>query len=342
MRNSRLVASVILATFLIFALVVNTFSATVPEELDVYKASLYYAPSTQGGSGVYDEIEPTFNSTNATFTIPEHNGDFSGNNLRSVGVLFYHTSSKLEFNRGYIYTFNFTFRMNNIDILPEQYILEFGVCNDDMSLTAPVADVVFNYTKKATYYEFYATAVVDVKSDLNFAYVAPPDELVYYLDIIGDWKPGSTVTLRNYTQTVTKSVGEEAYYQASLDAIKGLPQSEYDYIYNNMPDEMGEVEVIKGKFIQILAVFDQDIALLLGALTTDEARPCIYLPRVEIPILDIKVWEAQIFYFDDYLDSLNPNIMIALDPMLYFIRMVVFFGFATYTVYKIIRLEWWL
>lgn len=342
MRYSRPIASVVLATFLVFCLTFNTFSASVPTALEVYKASVYYAPSVQGGSGIYEEIEPKYNETNVEFTIPEHSGEFDGNNLRSIGVLFYAPNYEIDLQRGYIYTFNFTYRINNIDILPEQYVLQFGVCNDDMSQTAPLADIVFNYAKKGTYYEYYCTAVVDVKSNFDFSYVAPPQELVYYLDIIGDWKEGSTVILRNYTQTVTKSVGEEAYYQASLDAIEGLPQSEYDYIYNSMPDEEGEINTVKGQFIDVLAVFDEDLAVLTQALTSDVARPCVYLPKVAFPFLDVQVWDAHIFYIDDYLDSLNPNIMVALEPMLYFIRMVVFFGFITYTIYKMIKLEWWL
>ena len=310
MRYSRFIASVVLASLLVLILTFNTFAVAVPSALDVYKASLYYAPSVQGGSGIYDEIDPVFNSTNVEFRIPQHSGEFDGNSLRSVSVLFYNLSGfeNVELQRGYIYTFNFTFRINNVDIQPDDFELGFGVCNDDMSLSAPLSDVIFNYAKKNSYYEFYCTAVVDVKSDFDFSYVGSPSDLLYYLEIIGKWKEGSTVTLRNYTQTVTKSVGEEAYYQASLDAIQGLPQSEYDYIYNSMPDEEGEVNTIKGKFIDILAVFDSDIATLTQALTTDIARPCVYMPKVAFPFLDVQVWDAHIFYIDDYLDSLNPNI----------------------------------
>lgn len=347
MRYSRLITSAVLATLICFLLIVPSSAVATEQKIIIDSCEASYK------NQYFQVYYPQVNRDNYVF--PQIKNPYDGDvdnppALSSVTLLGY-TDPYIDWKEGYIYTFNYTVAVALVqeDVYPTITLaLATTTSSGTIAQYSPIGDVTYTYTKTGTQnqgftYTYTITSVVKVDSSFNNGNIEDYNLTYVALTIDGIFQHSSAnVTVLSNRMKVTKSIGEDAYYQASIDAIEGLPQSEYDYIYNSMPDEAGEVEVIKGKFIQILGVFDQDIALLLSALNTDIARPCIYLPRVIIPILDIEVWEAQIFYVDDYLDSLNPNIMVALDPMLYFIRMVVFFGFATFTIYKMIRLEWWL
>lgn len=347
MRYTRFIASIILATIICILLVIPSSAVATEQKIIIDSCEASYR------NQYFEMYYPQVNRDNYVFPQIKnpYNGDVENPPQLSKVTLIGYTDPHIDWKEGYIYTFNYTVAVALVqESVTPTITLGLASLNNSGTISqyTPIGDVTFTYNKTGTSsqgftYTYSITSVVKVDSSFDNGNMEDYNKSYVCLTIDGIFNQSSAnVTVLANRMKVTKSIGEDAYYQASIDAIEGLPESEYDYIYNKMPDESGEVEVIKGKFIQILGVFDQDIALLLSALNTDVARPCIYMPRVIIPILDIEVWEAQIFYFDTYLNSLNPNIMIALDPMLYFIRMVVFFGFATYTIYKMIRLEWWL
>lgn len=340
MRSSRIIAAVILSTILILALAVNTFAASITQDLDINYASLYYKPLVQGASPLYDLLDPRFTSSYTYFDISNTQGEYENYELASIQILMFPADmSNINLERGYIYTFDFTIRFNKLNIEPQDYIFGFGVANEDASLTAPLGDAVFTYNKTGSYYEFYVTFVVNVEKNLDFSYVGEDEDLYYYLDIIGSWS--DELQLRSYKQTVTKAVGEEAYYQASLDAINGLPQSEYDFVYNSMPDSEGEAQVLIGDIEEMYAQFNPWLNQITTLFSSDVSRPCLYIPEVVIPFLDIKVFDSQIFYVDDYLNNMNADILPKIEILVWFVRFVGCVTFVYYTYYKVVRIEWW-
>lgn len=346
MRYTRVIASVICATLILIVFIIPISAVATEQKLIIDSCEASYR------NQYFEVYYPQINRDNYVF--PQIKNPYNGDvdnppQLSSITLLGY-TNPYIDWKEGYIYTFNYTVAVALVqeDVYPT-ITLGLATTTDRGTIAqyAPIGDVTYTYSKNGNSsqgftYTYSITSVVKVDSsfnngnmeDYNYTYVA--------LTIDGIFNQSSAnVTVLANRMKVTKAIGEDAYYQASLDAIEGLPQSEYDYIYNSMPDETGEVETIKGQFIEVLAVFNPDLEALAQALTTDVARPCVFLPSVVIPFMDIEVWDNQIFYVDSYLNKMNPNIMSALESMLFFVRTVALFTFITVGLYKMIRMEWW-
>lgn len=348
MRYSLLIASLVLATLISILLVVPSSAAAVEDEIIIDFLEADY-------KGQYFVMHtPQVNRKNYVF--PAIKNPYNGNvdnppTLSAITLLGYPNSGPVVWKEGYIYTFNYTVAVGLIsnDVIPE---ITFGIATllDDYSAISDytaLSDVTYTYNMNGTdssgYTATYSiTAVVKVDDSFNNGGIEDYNNTFLALTIRNVFMHSSSnVTVLANRMKMTKAIGEDAYYQASLDAIENLPKSEYDYIYNSMPDETGEVETIYGDFLDILSVFDSDIEALSALLNTQVARPCVYLPSVVIPFMDIEVWDSHIFYVDDYLNEMNPNIMGSLDAMLYLIRTVALFTFVTVGLYRMIRLEWW-
>lgn len=346
MRYSRIIASVICST-LIFIVFVIPISAVATEQkiiIDSCEASYrnqyfeVYYPQVNRDNYVFPQIKNPYN------------GDVDNPPQLSSITLLGYTNPYIDWKEGYIYTFNYTVAVALVqeDVYPT-ITLGLATTTDSGTIAqyAPIGDVTYTYNKTGNSsqgytYTYSITSVVKVDSSFNNGNIEDYNRTYVALNIDGIFNQSSAnVTVLANRMKVIKSIGEDAYYQASLDAIENLPQSEYDYIYNSMPDETGEVETIKGQFIEVLAGFNPDLEAFAQALTTDVARPCVFLPSVVIPFMDIEIWENQIFYVDSYLDQMNPNIMTALESMLFFIRTVALLTFITVGLYKMIKMEWW-
>lgn len=345
MRYTRVLIAFVLTSALIFLFSFNVFASEL-KDLFVQDAWLYYMPNTDSNEAIYSNVVPTDNGDGTfTFALTEHIND-NGNqtDLRSIAVLMYlDDGSNFDFEYGYIYTYNFTFTMTKVDD-PDMY-LEFGFCDASWSDAIPFSSVTYTYeyNSRQRLYQYFCTAVLYV--DDNFSLGSLNDDvssLCCYIDITGSWT--GDLTLINKQQTVTKAIGEDAYYQASLDAINQLPQSEYNYIMSLMPDSEGEVELVQGTISDI----DDQLRLnyydsLSGFFTEGMAisRPVVYMPSIHIPILDIHVRDAGFFYIDDFLNSMNPNIMASLETLAIVIRWFTLITICTVTFYKWVRLDWW-
>ncbi|MBQ2846046.1 MAG: hypothetical protein IJE75_02795, partial [Firmicutes bacterium] len=87
--------------------------------------------------------------------------------------------------------------------------------------------------------------------------------------------------------------------------------------------------------------FSPELERAKDLFTSDIARPCVYVPDIDIPILDIHVMDQGVLFLDSYLNNMSTSILAWIDVLLWFIRFVACATFTTVTWYKMARIEWW-
>lgn len=353
MRFTRIIASFVFATLIIFTLTVNSFASGTLEQLfECYDLIAYYSPlnSTSGKTVSYNQ---TYDGEYSVFdsiphTIVSGNYEYS---LNSMSFYFQKASKpwEIEFEYGYIYTYNFEIKCAKINN-PNDTYFKFGVTNYDLTKELFLADVEYTYSSTSGYTTYHLKSVVYVGDDFNsqIMNIDDPEELVLKLEMVSEWSSAKSVRCSSIQK---KSVGEAAYYQASLDAINNLPQTEYDYIYNHMPDSEGDVAVIQGEIDDMMVEVKNKVNGyhdMFVAVSHNE--PMVYMPRIRIPILDIDLDDTSYgsyvsngyFYPMSYLNTMNPEIVPQIEIVVTFLRFICIFTFATVGVYKMLRIEWWL
>lgn len=343
MRYSRIIAAIVLSSALIFSLCITAFAApAVVDPLYCDSGVAYFIP-LNSSSGKWVDYEPTLNDERDVFkfsnlpnTLVDGNYEYS---FKSFAFLLYPTNYEVEFESGYIYTYTFTIKSTRVSD-PTNVGFEFGVCESGFLNAYPLADVVYTYTTTgASTVTYCITATVHVDDTLKQSIILDPDSAYLYLNMTSEWS--SAFTLTASYMNMRKAVGEDAYYQASLDAIENLPDSEYNYILNKMPDAEGELTVMSGELLDIMAEFSPELKRGRDLFTSDLARPCVYLPDIDIPFLKIHVMDKGVRYLDTYLNEMNPMILEWIAVVLNFVRLVVCVTFFTSTWYKMARIEWW-
>lgn len=354
MRYSRILAAFILTTSLIILLVIPSSAAEV-YDLYVCDAWLYYQPD-QGGDPIYTNVLPDVNDDGTfTFNLTEHIND-NGNqtDLRSIAILMYPEDiGYVECERGYIYTYNFTVRMTRVTN-PSDFYFEFGICDSSFTEVIPMADVTYSYSGTSAMKTYSCTAVMYIDDTFSFGSLKEDiDTLCCYLDITGTWS--GDVTLRNLEQRVSKAVGEDAYYEASLEAINNLPQSEYDFVMSKMPDEQGMADNVNGDIDDMLNEVKLEINGFYDIITAiNYNEPLIYFPSINIPLGDgVNIDVINDTPMRNYIDgegffrplamlaSMNGNIVSWINTFVVFIRFVAVIGFLTVGLYKMLHVEWW-
>lgn len=353
MRNTRIFTSIVLTTIILLTFTVTVSAEAQVVDLCVQELLLDYLSERTAGTESkigYKSIIPTEVGGEFHFSGIEgyYNDDTDGlrYNLTTMWFAMYPNIDDfyLDFQLGYIYTIDLEIRMPKTTDF-SKLTFEFGLIDSAASVFQSLAPVNIKYEETGSFMYVYLSSTFEVTESFSYGALTGYEEwdVLYGLKINCPtvFASRSSFNIRSITQTQTKSIGENAYYQASLDAITNMPESEYGYIYNSMPDSEGEIDVVQGELIDILTMYDSDIQQLVKVLKTEQARPCIYLPEVHIPFLDVHVWDNHIFYVDEYLNSMNTQIMVYLETFLGFIRFVLAVTFATYTVYKMSRIEWW-
>lgn len=346
MRYTRIVAAVVFSATLIFSLCLTSFA--VPALSDTLYCSYgvaYFSP-LNSSAGKWVDYEPTINADETVFTfsslpanLVEGNYEYS---FDSFAFLVTPNSSPVTFENGYVYTYEFKIRSTR-NTNPNLTAFQFGVCNDGFNAALPLADVIYTYDKSGlTTINYYVTVTINVDDSFPANSIPHPDEAFLYLQIRTEWSDTFTMVASN--MSVKKSVGEGAYYQASIDAIENLPQTEYDYILSKMPDDQGYIDTISGDLTIMHNYFishTDSIAYLYNYL--DTARPCMYIPDVKVPFFkNLNIVEDQIFYFDTYLDQMNTDIMPKVNIVVIAIRIFLVMTFLTTSIWKMVRVEWWL
>lgn len=352
MRYSRIVAAVVFTSALILALALPSQAAAVTDTLYCDSAVGYYQP-LNSTAGKWEDFTPSVGTSGDRFTfsgIP--NVLVSGNyeySFDHIAFLMYPNNEELSFQDGYVYTYNFTIRSTMVST-PDLTSFQFGVCLEGYSDALPLADVVYTYDLQgsSTVY-YYVTATVNVDDTFPQTTLPNPNDAYLYLRMGSEWT--NTFSLVASELTMRKAVGEGAYYQASLDAIENLPNTEYDFILNKMPDAEGQVEAIKGEVDDITRELNVYITDVLGVLAGIEANePLVYFPEITIPILDININSMIQDYVgsDGYfrplsmINDIAPSAIGYINVGRYFLQVVLAVSFITIGLDKMLKIEWWL
>jgi len=338
MRYSRFIAAFVLTSALIITFIIPT-SAAETEALICESGVAYYS-TVNDNNFEWVDYSPSVSEGKYTFNLPSsYENNEIGYYLKSFTFLTYTDYSLIPLERGYIYTFNFQVQTNNINS-KDSTTFEFGVCQTGFNDAFLLSDVTYTYNTKAGKTTFYVTCVVRCDENMVEPEYSPVDsDNYYFLTMNAHWV--SDITLVGSEMKRTKALGEEAYYEASVNAIKDLPQTEYDYILNKMPDAEGELTVMTGELLDIMSEFSPELDQAKDLFTSDIARPCVYLPDIDIPILDIHVMDKGVLFLDSYLNNMSTSILAWIDVLLWFIRFVACATFFTVTWYKMARVEWW-
>lgn len=353
MRYSRIIATFILSSALILCLVFPSSASEVDTLICESGVGHFYSPNSANQKWV--DYYPTENNGVYTFSdIPY--GTTSGNieyAFYSFTFLTYSDYTPVTLERGYVYTFNFKITSTKISSSnADRTTFSFGMCEASYTNALPLSSVTYTYSTASGRSTFNCTAVVNVDGSIDFSSLTSNDgELYYYLQIIGPWSDNFTLTSSNMTKT--KNLGEESYYQASVDAIENLPQTEYDYVYNNMPNAEGDIDQIKGNLDELteeLHLLTSDLYEVLLGISDDE--PLIYMPPMQIPVLDINLRTAK--YFGNYIDgngyfhplsmvnSMAPSFTKWVEVGRSFVQLSVIIGFVTIGLDKMLKIEWWM
>ena len=351
MRNTRIIAAFVFATTLIFTLCLSSSAAALTDTLYCERGVAYFQP-LNSSSGKWVDYTPSISNSIFTFsnlpnTLVENNYEYS---FDFFAFLLYPNSNLVEFTDGYVYTYNFTIRSTRV-ATPALTNFEFGVTDASYNEAIPLADVVYTYdmtgSSTATY---YVTCTVNVDNTFPASTLPSPTDAYLYLRIASEWS--DTFQLRASNMTMKKAVGEGAYYQASIDAIENLPNTEYDFTLNKMPDADGTVEVIKGQADDITSELNLQLTNALGVFTgISGEEPLIYMPKMKIPILNLDIADYTAGYIsqDGYFRPLDMiqdmddsgQAILGINLARHFLQLVFVFTFATVGIEKMLRIEWW-
>lgn len=354
MRYSRIIAAIVFSSALIFILCTSVFASPALEDtLYCYYGVGYYAPMNSN-VGKWQDFDPTVNDSSSVFAfngIPDvlidGNYEYS---FQRFAFMMAPDNIELSFENGYIYTFNFTIKSTkNSD--PSQTHFEFGVSEEGFTNALSLGNVVFNYDiRGTTTVTYYVTVTIYVDDTFPANSVPHPDDAYVYLELRTEWSDTFTLTASNLT--MKKAVGEGAYYQASLDAIENLPNTEYDFTLNKMPDAEGVVEVIKGDADAITNELNLQLTDALGVFTgISGEEPLIYMPKMKIPILNLDLADYTEGYIsqDGYFKPLamiqdmdkSGQAMAGIELARKFLQLTFVFAFATIGIEKMLKIEWW-
>lgn len=352
MRYTRFIATIVFTSTLIFALCISSFAApAVTDNLLCDYGVAHYTPMNSSGDKWVD-YDASANSTNDRFTfsglpnvLVQGNYEYS---FDSFTFMMYPSNEEISFKDGYVYTYNFTVRSTKVSS-PSTTSFQFGVCLDGFNDARPLSDVVYTYeTQGATTVYYYVTATVNVDSSFNQSTIPSPNDAWLYLRIATEWS--DTFSLIASDLTMKKSVGEGAYYQASLDAIENLPNTEYDFTLNKMPDAEGTVEQIQGDIDDMTEELNLQLTNMLGVFTgISGEEPLVYMPPMNVPILDIDLHDYMGNYIDGkgyfrplaMIDDMNAGAIYYIDLARKFLSIVLVFTFCTVGLEKMIKIEWW-
>lgn len=378
MRIARFVAAFIFATSLIISLIIPASAAAETTSLycDVGVAN-YTAP---GQEGLWIDHYPTVNDDDTIFTfssvpqtVTQDGVDYSAYTFTFVcyPVEAGGGSLPLTFEQGYVYTFNFSVLSTRL-LDPELTSFSFGICQEGFTDAMPLSEVVYtieNVTSNQKRY--HITTTVNVDASFPLSSMPDPNDTYVYLQMGSDWTADFRLSASQMTQK--KSVGEDAYYQASLDAIENLPQSEYEFTLNKLPDAEGDVELIKGNLDEIteeLHLITSDLYDVIMGIESNE--PLLYFPPMKIPWPSVS--EEGVVTFDKtladlrtegymgnsidgqgffhpltlikqatgYVEGAESNPLEWLNIALAFVRVFFSISFVTLTLDNMLRIEWWL
>lgn len=332
MRFARFAFSLILSASLILCLCLSAHAAADESPMTIYCVNtLYHGPS---GSQPYSIERAYFDDPTSSgtyqFSIP---GTVMENQIeyeaRSINIIGYPDIDLWQ--QGYIYTFMYEIRVpNTVTPEPSGVVFTFGVAtlrdDDSISIFQALGDVIHTYSVGSTLTTYLVTSTVYVDESFNGGAVGNLDSAYCSLEMSVWEQAAVNLNVRLSNVKAQKAIGEDAYYQASVDALNdlnssmngvnssvnqvnssvnqvnnsvnelnqsvtNLPQAtidaEYEYTLNMMPDDEGNIESVTGDVDELTVEIKNEMNGFNDLLATFTQRePCIYMPDIIIPLGD--------------------------------------------------------
>lgn len=361
MRYTRLIASLVLATSLVFIFVISVSASASNYSLYVSHIEAEYQQANYENYYTSSETDDTFTFTGIPSSITVND---ELRNLVTLSLISYPNDSDIEFTQGYIYTFNFTVRINGI-VVENVPTISFGICdfgsNGFIDNYLSLGDVTYTIDKvnlRANVYN--CTCVVKVDDNFNVNGIDLPTSS-FSINFSNIFLQDSTATISLLASncTYTKAIGEDAYYQASIDAISALPNdminAEYDFAMAKLPDDNETIELIQGDLDDMLLETKNELNGVNNLLDSfNYQEPLIYMPPINIPLgkgVNIDLYDTKLSNYVDgngyfhplnLLSQMNPSIITWINTAKMFIVFVALVTFMSYGVFKMTRIEWWL
>ena len=373
MRYSRIIIAVVLSTSLIFtaAVSVNATEWTFTP----YNLFVQYSAVVQGYD-TYWEYH-SFNGSNYISNIlPESyldpESDDPTHKVRCLGIQYLNSNNNtgvFEFEEGMIYTFGGEFYVSSSDT--NVYDVTFAMSNlaytDSKSI--PNMSIYFTVATRAGRRTVSWEAVVEATEELTSVAFNGYNHIS--VEFNGSFE--GNIRVQNLTCSAMNNYGEDAFYDANISALEDLKaatgeqtlvinevgenivesnrevqnaidnmwQNEYTFVENSMPDTSEGEDQILSDVTEEFNKFSPFFGNIHSLLSSDLSRPCVYLPEVHIPFLNIHVWDPTVLYIDTYLESMNGNIMPLINVVVWFVRFVAAVTFLYVGFYKIAKLDWW-
>lgn len=281
-------------------------------------------------------------------------------------------SGYMELQRGYIYTISGSFAVTKRNTSFPNTSVDFFMSNANITDGAEITGAVVYFTESMrgsqTLVDFQV--IVEITEDFDTTFYSSNN---FYFPTIGyDARyDGGDVVVRNINVTKSDSYGEEGFQQANIqaledlksatedqtlkineagknivesnnavkDAIDNMWQNEYNFVTDMLPSTDESEEEVNG-VLDELDNAKNSLQILYEACTTDDTNPCILLPRIYVPIMDIEIYEGGYFYPIDYLLQMHNGFEQPFKIIKAVCNGVSFIGFVFFLIKQFNFREW--
>lgn len=279
-------------------------------------------------------------------------------------------SGHMDLERGFIYTLAGSFAVTNRNTSFPSAV-DFSMTNANITDGAEIQGSVVYFTEKMrgsqTIVDFQI--IVEITEDFDTTFFT--SNQFYFPCISYTARYEGDLVVRNVDVTKSDSYGNEAFQQANIKALEDLKSateeqtlqineagknivesnnavkdaidSMWENEYNFVTDMLPGTDDAEGDVNNILEQFEDStgsLQILFEACTTDDDNPCILLPKISIPFLDIDIYEGGYFYPLDYLNTMSNKFESPLKIIKAVCNGVAFIGFVYYVMKQFNFKEW--
>lgn len=369
---------ILLSLTLVFSLTLTTFAGAVEVDLTPAYVNVFYRTVDHTLYESQYLIYP-FSGNNVTgmpVNLYEDSSDPTKitNTNQGIMISFTDAGSKFLLEYGHTYTLSGAFSVSYLDpntTNSMDFVMATNNATNQMNLPMDVA-VYFSEQVRGYQTVISFTIVFEVNEELppdfsnKFAYPA----IDFYCHATNNVSVNFDV--RGVKMKVSSEIGEKAFYQANIDALEELNrttadqtlqinqtgqqiiesnedvknaidnmwENEYEFTSGLMPDT-GEAQGGVDDTISGLEASKDAINTLFNAINTTDEEPCIELPTVHFPFIDVTLEGfGGRFYPLQYLAGMNANIVPIITGIKYVVRGIGYVGLVFFTLKQFNFKEW--
>ena len=371
---------VLLSLILVFSLTLSTLAGAVEVTLSPSKLNIFYRTVDSDKYASQYLVYSFTDNKNYIQDIPSAlkndpaDSDLVTHENYGFMISFTDAGSKFVPQYGYTYTLSGAFAVSYLDpnvTNSMDFVMANNTGTNQMNL--PV-DVAVYFTEQVRGYQSIVsfTIVFEINEELdptfNSLYSYPAID--FYCHSLGS--SSLEFDIRGVSLKATSEIGEKAFYQANIDALEELNkttseqtlqinetgqqiiesnqevkdaidnmwENEYQFTSGLLPDT-GEAQGGIDDTITGLDASKDAINTLFNAINTTDEDPCLYLPNVNIPFIDVTLEGfGGRFYPLNYLTAMNGQISPLITGIKYVVRGIGYVGLVFFTLKQFNFKEW--